>query len=361
MIHEHQTPATPDPYAKPMTGRTGAGRPTISDVARRAGVSTAAVSYVMNELPGVGDQTRQRILTIAGEMGWRPSGPARALTRARAGAVGLVLARDPGDLELDPFSVRFLAGVERTLSSHDCALVLQMNAPQGPDVDVAPYSRMMEAGRVDGFLLTDPQHDDPRITMLAESALPAVVVGQTSGPCPLPVLETDHLAGMAQAVEHLLSLGHRRIGFVGGLESHEHVRARQQTWEATVRRAGLKPGPAAHADSNDATAADATAAVLDDPARITAIAYTTDLLAVAGMGRARELGRSVPSTLSVTGLDDSPLAAPSGLTTVRIDYRGLGEGAAAHLMALIAGEPPPPFTHSPAELHVRNSAAPVNN
>jgi DNA-binding LacI/PurR family transcriptional regulator len=341
-----------------MTARPRGGRPTISDVARRAGVSIAAVSYVMNDLPGVGDETRERILAIAGEMGWRPSGPARALTRARAGAVGLVLARDPGDLELDPFSVRFLAGVERTLGVHDCALVLQMIAPQLPDLDVAPYARLMEAGRVDGFLVTDPRRDDARIALLADAALPAVVVGQTSRPCPLPVLETDHLAGMARAVEHLLSLGHRRIGFVGAAESYEHVRARREIWDATVRRAGHEPGPVAYAGSTDPTGADATAAVLGDPAGVTAIAYTTDLIAVSGMVRARELGRPVPATLSVTGLDDSPLAAPAGLTSVRIDYRGLGEGAAAHLMALIAGEPPPPFTPKPAELLVRSSTAP---
>jgi LacI family transcriptional regulator, repressor for deo operon, udp, cdd, tsx, nupC, and nupG len=341
-----------------MTGRPRAGRPTISDVARRAGVSIATVSYVMNGLPGVGSETRERILAIAGEMGWRPSGPARALTRARAGAVGLVLARDPGDLELDPFSVRFLAGVERALGGHDCALVLQMIAPQLPDADVAPYARLMEAGRVDGFLVTDPQHDDPRIAMLSDSSLPAVVVGQTSGPCSLPVLETDHLAGMAQAVEHLLSLGHRRIGFVGASESYEHVRARREIWDATMRQAGCTPGPVAYADSTDLTGADATAAVLDDPVEVTAIAYTTDLIAVSGMVRARELGRSVPATLSVTGLDDSPLAAPAGLTTVRIDYRGLGEGAAEHLMALITGAPPPPFTPRPAELLIRSSTAP---
>jgi LacI family repressor for deo operon, udp, cdd, tsx, nupC, and nupG len=342
-----------------MPGRARGTRPTIADVARRAGVSTAAVSYVMNGLPGVGEATRERILEIATEMGWRPSGPARALTRARAGAVGLVLARDPGDLELDPFSVRFLGGVERALADHDCALVLQMIAPREPELDLVPYSRLMETGRVDGFLITDPRHDDPRIALLADSALPAVVVGHPGGPCPLPVLETDHLAGMAQATELLLSLGHRRIAFVGAAESYEHVRARREVWSATLGRAGVQPGPTAYADRADPTGAGATTAVLEDPAEVTAIAYTTDLLAIAGIVRARELGRSVPGSLSVTGFDDSPLAAPAGLTTVRIDYRGLGEAAAAHLMALIAGEPPQPFEPAPAALQLRASAGPV--
>ena len=333
------------------------GRPTIADVARRAGVSTAAVSYVMNDLPGVGEATRARILAIAAEMGWRPSGPARALTRARAGAVGLVLARDPADLELDPFSVRFLSGVERMLAAHDCALVMQMLAPAGAEIDVAPYSRLMSAGRVDGFLVTDPRRDDPRIALLAGSSVPAVVVGATGDPCPLPVVETDHLEGMEHAVRHLLSLGHRRLGFVGALESYEHVRARRAVWEETIRGAGLQPGPVAHAAPDDPTGADAFEAVLAD-GTATAIACTTDLLAVAGMARARALGRRVPETLSVTGLDDSPLAAPSGLTSVWIDYRGLGERAAGELMALITDEPAPPVTPKPAELRIRGSTGP---
>jgi LacI family repressor for deo operon, udp, cdd, tsx, nupC, and nupG len=334
-------------------------RPTVFDVARRAGVSTASVSYAMNALPGVGDETRERILKVAQDMGWEPSAPARALKRARVGAVGLVLPHDPEHLQLEPFSVPFLAGVEQTLGRHDCALMLQMTASHGGEVELARYAHLMKSGRVDGLLLTDPQRDDPRFRMLADSGLPAVVVGQTSDPCPLPVLETSHLAGMAQAVELLLSLGHRRIGFVGGLQLYEHVQARRRIWDATIRRAGMMPGPVAFADSTDPTGADATEAVLDDPARVTAIAFTTDLLAVAGMTRAREIGRAVPATLSVTGFDNSPLAAPSDLTSVRIDYQQLGRSAAAHLMALIAGEPAPPFTPSPPELHVRGSTAPI--
>jgi DNA-binding LacI/PurR family transcriptional regulator len=334
-------------------------RPTITDVARRAGVSVASVSYAVNELPGVADATRERILEISEEMGWRPSPSARAFRRARAGAVGLVLPHDPADLQLEPFSVPFLAGVEETLGKYDCALVLQMTAAYSGEVDLAPYARMMNAGRVDGFLLTDPHHDDSRFTMFAESGLPTVVVGQTAGSCPLPVLETDHLAGMTLAVEHLLELGHRRIGFVGGLETYEHVLARRRTWEATLRAAGVEPGPAAHADPSDPTGAVATARVLDHPTQVTAIAYTTDLLAVAGIASARQHGRPVPATLSVCGFDDSPLAEPSGLTSVAIDYQQLGRSAAAHLMALITGETPPVFVPAPPRLRVRGSTGPV--
>src|SRR5829696_2065611 len=105
---------TPDPQRR---------RPTIADVARRAGVSAAAVSFAINNRPGVSSETRQRILAAARELGWRPSASARALTEARTRAIGLVLARDAAQLELDAFFVRFLSGIQRALTAADYALL----------------------------------------------------------------------------------------------------------------------------------------------------------------------------------------------------------------------------------------------
>src|SRR5918997_868144 len=101
-------------------------RATIADVARRAGVSNAAVSFAVNDRPGVGDETRARILRAAEELGWSPSVHARALGGARARAIGLVIARDPAQLEADAFFVRFLAGLERLLAPPHHPLVLQL-------------------------------------------------------------------------------------------------------------------------------------------------------------------------------------------------------------------------------------------
>src|SRR5215510_3696664 len=101
-------------------------RPTIADVARRAGVSAAAVSFAVNDRPGVSPGTRERILAAARELGWQPSASARALTEARTRAVGLVLERSPEQLEGDPFFLRFLGGIEATLTAHDYALLLQI-------------------------------------------------------------------------------------------------------------------------------------------------------------------------------------------------------------------------------------------
>src|SRR5688572_13526143 len=103
-----------------------ARRVTSSDIARRAGVSKGAVSFALNERPGLSDSTRARILAIAEEMGWYPNSAARALSVARANACGLVLARTLTTLSLEPFFMEFIAGVESELSSRSIALTIQM-------------------------------------------------------------------------------------------------------------------------------------------------------------------------------------------------------------------------------------------
>jgi DNA-binding LacI/PurR family transcriptional regulator len=318
-------------------------RPTIDDVAARAGVSSAAVSFAMNGRPGVGEETRRRILDAADELGWHPSAHARGLAQSRARAIGLLLSRPLEQLEVDPFFVRFLAGIERTLARTDHTLLLRVS---GEPADLGAYARLAAAGRVDGFLLCDVEVDDPRFDRIE---LPAVVAGHPVSPCPFPWLETEHARGVGAAVEHLVALGHRRIGFCGSSERFEHVQARLEVWREALAAAGLEPGPVVFGDP---------AALLDED--VTAIVYASDIQAAAGLAAARGRGIDVPGELSITGFDDSPLAALASppLTSVRIDYAQFGEAAAAALLAAIAGERVPPFEGAPPALVVRASTAP---
>src|ERR1700750_3453672 len=149
-------------------------RPTIADVARAAGVSPAAVSFAVNDRPGVSPETRERIIGVARELGWTPSASGRALTEARTRAIGLVLSRDPDQLELDSFFVRFLSGLVRALSPADYALLLQL-VPTGGGAALHAHERLAAAGRVDGFLLTDIEVDDERIALLEAAGSPVVL------------------------------------------------------------------------------------------------------------------------------------------------------------------------------------------
>ncbi|HEX5618980.1 MAG TPA: substrate-binding domain-containing protein, partial [Solirubrobacteraceae bacterium] len=196
-------------------------------------------------------------------------------------------------------------------------------------------------------LLCDVEVDDPRFALLEAAGLPVVVAGHPVSPCPFPAVETDHADGVRLVVEHLLELGHRSIGFAGGPEHYEHVQARLGVWRETLDAAGVEPGPVVHAPR-----------LLDG---VTAIVTTSDVLATTLLAEARERGIDVPGALSLTGFDDSPLAAlgsPS-LTSVRIDYAGFGASAAAQLLAAIAGEPPPPYEPAAPELVIRESTGPA--
>ena len=325
-------------------------RPTITDVARRAGVSSAAVSFAVNDRPGVGEETRARILRAAEDLGWRPSAHARALTDARARAIGLVLARDPAELETDAFFVRFLSGLERTLSPRDHALLLQLV----PAAGAGAYERLAASGRVDGFVLTDVERDDPRFAVLEAAGLPAVVAGHPGPACPFPWVETRHGSGMTAAAAHLAARGHDRIAFLGGPARLDYVQTRAERWRAALLAAGRTPGPVVFAAPDEPAAGAAERALATGA---TAVAATSDVLAVALLAAARAEGRRVPDDLAVTGFDDSALAALAvpPLTSVRVDYAEFGAAAATALLAVIDGDDPSPSALSEPRLVVRAS------
>ena len=319
-------------------------------MARRAGVSSAAVSFAVNDRPGVGAATRARILAAADELGWEPSASARALTGARARAIGLILARDPTELESDAFFVRFLSGLERTLAPRDHALLLQLAPASRADA----YSRLAASGRVDGFVLTDVERDDPRFAIVAATGVPAVVAGRPGPGSGLPWIETEHGAGMAAAAAHLAARGHERIAFLGGPEALDYVAVRAAHWRAALEAAGLDPGATVFAAPGEPATATAARALATGA---TAVAATSDVLALALVAAARAAGRRVPDDLAVTGFDDSALAAHAvpALTSVRVDFAEFGAAAAAALLALIDGEPPATARLSAPSLVVRGS------
>lgn len=341
----------------PVSEEAARRRPTITDVADRAGVSPALVSFAFNDRPGVSADTRKRILAAARELGWRPSASARALTQARTRTIGLVLARGAEQLDVDSFFVRFLSGVERTLAPADYAMLLQVVPAVEAAGVLSAYERLVAAGRVDGFLLTDPELDDPRFPLFERAAIPVVVAGRPPAGAPFPWVETEHDRGIGLAVEHLAELGHERIAFLGGPKAYEHVQRRLLRWRESLAAAGLDGARVVFAEGDLSEAA--ASALEPDP---TAVVCTSDTLAIALIGAARERGLSVPRDLSVVGFDDSLLASLSspGLTSIRVDYNEFGAAATVALLAEIDGVPWPAYKPSPPSLELRGSTAAAN-
>jgi len=333
-------------------------RPTITDVARVAGVSKGAVSFALNDRPGVAAHTRERILAAARDLGWTPSLRGRALSVSRAHAVGLVIARPHEALGADPFFSSFMAGIETVLSERGHALMLQVVGDERSEHE--SYRRLAADGRVDGVFLTDMRVDDVRPQLLDELGLPTVVIGQAAGSGPWPAVGVDDQPAIVAAVEHLVALGHRRIGHVAGPAEFVHGVSRRAAWTSAVTDAGLSPGPCITADFSPQGGADATKALLDLDEPPTAIVYANDLMAIAGMSIAIGREVDVPAQLSVTGFDDIPLAAylQPALTTVRTDVVGWGRAAAIRLLALVDSEAVAEIDLPPPEFVIRASTAP---
>ncbi|MFJ2367795.1 LacI family DNA-binding transcriptional regulator [Microbacterium sp. NPDC087665] len=331
---------------------------TIGDVAARAGVSKSAVSFVFNGRPGVGEEAKERILEAARQLEWRPDARARALSRSRAQAVGLVIRRDPELLSTDPFFPQFVAGVESFLSTVGYALVLQV--VDGEQAEHDAYSRFAHEARVDGVFLTDLRIEDERPAELAALGMPCVLLGAGGGEDTAPI-GLDDAAGIRRAVRHLHALGHQRIAHVAGSDRYVHSRVRREAWLTELAQLGLEPGPIAQADFTGASGARATHELLDHPEPPTAIIYANDIMAIAGISAAIDRGVRVPHDLSIVGFDDIPLAPYiiPPLTTVRQDVFQWGNACARTLVALVEGRQPGTIDLPPVEFIVRGSTGPV--
>jgi DNA-binding LacI/PurR family transcriptional regulator len=310
---------------------------TIADIARELGISKAAVSYALTGRPGVGADTRERVLAAAETMGWYPSSSARALTGARAGVVGLVLSRPPELLTFETFFVHLLAGLEKVLNERGSSLLLRVIGDH-PDEEIRTYRRWWGERRIDGAIVVDLRADDPRVGLLEELALPAVIVGGPTGVGTLPYLWADEAVTVTETVGYLAALGHRRIGRVAGLPELLHTRHRDTAFRAAGGAFGVDTSLVVSTDYTGDEGAHATRAMLSGASRPTAILYDNDIMAVAGLSVAHEMGLAVPRDLSIVAWDDSPLCqvVRPPLTALTRDIPAYGARAAELLLEVIA-------------------------
>ncbi|MER7464723.1 LacI family DNA-binding transcriptional regulator [Streptomyces sp. NPDC097981] len=337
-----------------------ARRPTIKDIARRAGVSESAVSFALNDRPGVSRDTRARIRRVAEELGWQPNSAARALSGERSGAVGLVLARPAQTLGVESFFLQLVSGIQEVLSASRVALLFQV--VDGMDAECAVYRRWWAERRVDGVLVVDPRTDDPRPELLAQLGLPAVVIGAAGETGPLSSVRADDARAMAEVLDHLYRLGHRRITHIAGLPGLAHTARRMASLrtEAAVHGLGPEHVRSVVTDYSDAEGAAATRRVLAEPEPPTALVYDNDVMAVAGIAVAAELGLAVPGRISMVAWDDSALCRVTHprLTALVRDTAGFGRLAAEELLAVLAGNPPRARESEQPRLEPRESTAP---
>lgn len=311
-----------------------AKRVTIADIARQAGVSPGAVSFALNGRPGVSEQTRQRILEIAEENQWQPSSAARALVGSRAGVVGFAVNRPARTLGTEAFFTDLIAGVQSALAVRRIAM--QMVVVSSIDEEMQTYRRWSSASQVDGVILIDPRDDDPRMALLQELELPVVVIGSRPSAADEPAsIWLDDRRAAHSLFDYLAAIGHRRIAYVSGPAEFQHTGMRAEVLAGLSARA--VSGEVFVTDFSPGMAAAATRELLSLAEPPSAIAYDNDVMAIAGLRVAQEMGVAVPAALSLASFDDSVvtgLVHPS-ITCLTRDTFALGEQAAEFLLAQI--------------------------
>jgi len=336
-----------------------AERVTISDIAARLGISKASVSYALNGRPGVSSETRRKVLELADELGFQASSAAVALSASRSGTIGLVIARDPSVITAEGFYMRTLFGVEEYLNDADASLLLRLTGERGEDLEV--YRRWARQRRVDGFLLYDEHDDDARIPLLASLGVPGVLVTSRPGDASIGRLVTPEIETVTVFLDHLRSLGHRRVAHISGPMSYVHERVRADLLTAEGGRRGMQ---VRHVEGTYAydSGAQATRELLLDPDRPTAIIAGNDIMATAALRTASDLGLQVPQDVSVLAWDDSVLCVVSRPRLSAMDH-GLVEKArlATDLLFQVIDGGPERHRWSPVgTLLVRESSGPAS-
>lgn len=295
------------------TGRRGAG-PTISDVARHAGVSPMTVSRVINGETNVRTETRERVKDAIGLLRYKPNPAARSLAGAPLMRIGLLYS-NPSPAYLSELLFGSLDQASRT----GVQLIVEKCDLGDHEIEVARH--LIDTG-IDGIMLPSPLSDSPRlIEEIATEGLPAVVVGSGAPSETMLAVGIDEHAASLAMMRHILDLGHRRVGFVLGSPAQAASALRLRGYLDALEQAGIAHDPALVVQGlftyrSGLTAAEELLGLADRP---TAIFASNDDMAAAAVAVAHRHGLDVPSDLTVCGFDDTTLATAiwPELTTIR--------------------------------------------
>ena len=334
------------------------GKVTLQDVADVVGVSRMTVSNAFNRPEKLSEALRTRILEAAQDLGYGgPDPSARALARGRAGTVGLLLSDGLGEVFGDPVATEFLVAVGDELAKSSLALTLVPTSGGDPDSrgDLP----------MDGAIVYVCGQGAADIERLRSRGTPVVTVDQvpTDG---VPSVNVDDRAGARAAAQHVVDLGHRRVGLVNlassGTADNQPALQRDLGWRDALDAAGITPEEV-RADFRPAAGVYAAAqSLLDREDRPTALLCFSDVFAAQAVRAADDLGLRVPEDLSVVGFDDASFAGTyrPALTTVRQRVGDKGRAAVDVLLASLAGEPVETLRRLlPTELVVRESTGPA--
>ena len=313
---------------------------TIRDVARRLKLSITTVSRALDGYPDVAEETRERVIRTAREMGYAPSRAARQLRRKRADTIGYIMPTSRPRFS-DPFFLEFIAGLGDEAALHHVDLLMNTASPAG-DEERTLYRQWVQSRRVDGVVLSRMRLDDWRAQYLTESDFPFVAFGRTHPPMNFPHIGVDGQSGVRALVAHLIVLGHRRIAYVSAPPDLTLQADRFAGYREGLAAAGI-PFDESLITEGDLTRKggyQAAQRLFALPDRPTAIIGANDLTAIGIMSAAREQGLVVGRDLAVAGFDgieDAEHTQPP-LTTLNQPVYEIARRLVRMLLARIDGD-----------------------
>jgi LacI family transcriptional regulator len=328
---------------------------TRADVARRAGVSPAVVSYVLNPgLRPVADATRAKVEAAVAELGYRPNAIARALRSGPTKTIGLLVPD-----HTNPFFAELAQVVEDTV--FDTGYVIMLGSTNEDTERESRYIRSLVDRQVDALVLIAPRAH-PDIAQAVANGVPVVALDRVPQTAGVTTVRAHSLTGSREGVAHLIGLGHRRIGIIAGPQDVPVADRRLAGWAEALRAAGIEPEDTLveHAPFTRDGGQQAMATLIARTG-CTAVFASSDVQAIGALTHARGAGLRVPEDLSVVSFDGTELArhAAPRLTAVVQPLRRIAELAAAEVVRLIADPAAEPRSiEVPTSLELGDSTAP---
>lgn len=327
----------------------------ILQVAKRAKVSTATVSRVLNGFPGVREATVARVRRAIAEMNYVPNPNARSLRVGRTRLFGLIIS----DIN-NPFFPELVDAFE-ALAAAEKIEVIFTHTNYDPRRLQSCVRRMIERS-VDAIAVMTSEVDETAIEDAAKAGVPVVLMNQRRLADRYPNVPVEYAAGFREALDHLLALGHRDIGFIAGPETLNSAQARKEAFKAALKGHGLhvRAEWIAAGDMRVEGGRSAMEKLLACKARPTAVLAANDLMAVGALQAAHAAHVNVPRNLSIIGFDDLPIAAMMHppLSTIRHPRREVAARAFAALQLALRGARAEDDSPLQPHLVIRSSTAP---
>jgi LacI family transcriptional regulator len=317
-------------------------KPTIDDVASLAGVGRTTVSRVLNNQPNVRDEVRDKVMRAVAMLGYRVNLQARQLAGRKALRIGLIHASDFDSEPNSYFASALELGATRASSGIGAQLVTHV-VNQNDTRAAAEILAFMRDDQCEGVILTPPFSDDIDLVraLHADGCKVVCIAGSPAVEEAAPTIVIDEVQAGQDIGRHLLSLGHRRFGFIKGLREHLSAEGRFKGFLCALAEAGLDESAVVTERGNFTfrSGHDCAQKILADPRGVTAIVCANDDMAAGALLAAHKAGLHIPDDVAITGFDDTPMSEIvwPPLTTVHQPLRRMGQRAVELVTALSDG------------------------